>query len=61
VLWELAHIVHEADLADGRYDAPEAPGFDVALRGLSMVCADSETLAISRRLVDGVYEFRRET
>src|SRR5262249_358412 len=24
VLWELARIVHEADLADDRYDAPEA-------------------------------------
>ncbi len=29
VLWDLARIVHEADLADERYDAPEAAGFDV--------------------------------
>jgi hypothetical protein len=36
VLWDLARIVHEADLADERYDAPEAPGLDVLLRGLSM-------------------------
>ena len=26
VLWDLARIVHEADLADERYDAPEAQG-----------------------------------
>jgi hypothetical protein len=33
VLWDLARMVHEADLADDRYDAPEAPGLDVVLRG----------------------------
>jgi hypothetical protein len=31
--------VHEADLDDERFDAPEAPGLGVILRGLSMVCA----------------------
>ena len=40
VLWRIAAIVHEADLDDERYDAPEAPGLDVALRGLSMTCDD---------------------
>jgi hypothetical protein len=61
VLWDLARIVHEADLADDRYDAPEAAGFDVAFRGLSMVCPDDELLEIGRRLFDGLYEFRRRT
>jgi len=42
VLWEIAKIVHEADLADERYDAPEAPGLDVLLRGLSIVRGDEE-------------------
>jgi hypothetical protein len=37
VLWDIARIVHEADLGDERYDAPEAAGLDVLLRGLSMV------------------------
>jgi len=32
VLWRLAEIVHEADLDDGRYDAPEARGVDTVLR-----------------------------
>ena len=59
VLWDLARIVHEADLADDRYDAPEAPGVDVVLRGLSMVCGDEEVLALTGPLFDGLYEYRK--
>jgi hypothetical protein len=59
VLWDLARIVHEADLADDRYDAPEAPGLDVVLRGLSMVADDQEVIDLARRLFDGLYEHRR--
>ena len=58
VLWDIARIVHEADLDDERYDAPEAPGLDVLLRGLSMVRDDEEVLAISGPLFDGLYEYR---
>jgi hypothetical protein len=59
VLWEIAEIVHEADLADERYDAPEAPGLDVLLRGLSMVRDDVELLRLSGPLFDGLYEYRK--
>jgi hypothetical protein len=59
VLWEIAKIVHEADLADERYDAPEAPGFDVLLRGLSMTHPDDELLQISAPLFDALYEYRK--
>jgi hypothetical protein len=59
VLWDLARIVHEADLADDRYDAPEAPGLDVVLRGLSMVASDEEVITLTWRLFDGLYEHRR--
>jgi hypothetical protein len=59
VLWEIAEVVHEADLADERYDAPEAPGLDVLLRGLSMVREDDELLALSGPLFDGLYEYRK--
>jgi hypothetical protein len=59
VLWRLAEIVHEADLDDDRYDAPEAPGFDVALRGLSMVCSDEQTLHLTGPVFDGLYEYFR--
>jgi hypothetical protein len=59
VMWDLARMVHEADLADDRYDAPEAPGLDVLLRGLSLVCGDAEVLALTAPLFDGLYEYRR--
>jgi hypothetical protein len=59
VLWDIARIVHEADLADERYDAPEAAGLDVLLRGLSMTRDDDELLALSSPLFDGLYEYRR--
>ena len=59
VLWQLARIVHEADLADERYDAPEAPGLDVLLRGLSMIRDDAELLSLSGPLFDGLYEYRK--
>lgn len=59
VLWELAQIVHEADLDDERYDAPEARGLDVLVRGLSMTHGDPELLAVTAPLFDGLYEHRR--
>lgn len=59
VLWELARIVHEADLDDERFDAPEAHGLDVVLRGLSMVRGDPELVELSGALYDGLYEYLR--
>jgi hypothetical protein len=60
VLWELGRIVHEADLADERYDAPEARGLDVLIRGLSLTHGDDELLELTRPLFDGLYEYRRQ-
>jgi len=57
VLWAIARIVHEADLEDDRYDAPEAAGLDVLMRGLSMVRSDQEVLELTRPLYDGLYEY----
>jgi hypothetical protein len=59
VLWDIARIVHEADLADDRFDAPEAPGLDVICRGLAMLHDDDDVLAITGALFDGLYEHRR--
>jgi hypothetical protein len=59
VLWDVARIVHEADLADDRYDVPEAAGIDVLLRGLSMVRNDDEAVVVASALFDGLYEYRR--
>jgi len=61
VLWRLAQIVHEADIDDALYDAPEAAGLDVALRGLSLVGPDEQTLAVSGVVFDGLYEFYRRS
>jgi hypothetical protein len=60
VLWEIGRIVHEADLADERYDAPEATGLDVLIRGLSLTQEDEQLLALTGRLFDGLYEYRRQ-
>jgi hypothetical protein len=59
VLWEIGKAVHEADLADDRFDAPEAAGLDIICRGLSMSLPDDEVLAVTGPLFDGLYEYRR--
>jgi len=59
VLWKLAALIHEADLNDERFDAPEARGLDVALRGLSMIAADPRVLELTGPLFDGLYEYYR--
>jgi hypothetical protein len=61
VLWRIAEIVHEADLDDERYDAPEAPGLDVVLRGLSMTRSDVDILVLTGPIFDGLYEFYRRS
>jgi hypothetical protein len=59
VLWDVARIVHEADLDDERFVAPEAPGLDVIVRGLSMVHDDDRVIAVSVNVFEGLYEHRR--
>jgi hypothetical protein len=61
VLWRIAAIVHEADLEDDRYDAPEAAGLDVVLRGLSMVCDDATVLQLTGPVFDGLYEYYKRS
>ena len=59
-LEEIGRIVHEADLADDRYDAPSAAGLDILIRGLALTSqSDDATLAITYRLFDGLYEHTR--
>jgi len=60
-LEELGRTVHEADLADDRYDAPLAPGLDALIRGVSMTGEhDHDTLTITDRLFDGLYGYTRQ-
>ena len=58
-LASIGMIVHEADLGDERFDAPEAPGLDVLIRGLSFVYDDDGLLAAAAPLFDGLYEHCR--
>lgn len=60
-LEEIGRIVHEADLADDRFDAAIAPGLDALIRGVGMITADDEeTLAVTDRLFDGLYAYLRQ-
>jgi hypothetical protein len=59
VMWRIAAIVHEADLDDQRYDAPEAPGLDMVLRGLSMIRGDAEILRLTGPVFDAIYQYLR--
>jgi hypothetical protein len=60
VLEEISHIVHQADLDDDCYDAPAAAGLDMIIRGLTLTSSsDAETLTITDRLFDGLYEHTR--
>jgi len=60
VLWRLAGIVHQADLEDDTYDAPEAPGIDLVLRGLAVSHDDHQILAITGPIFDGIYQHCRD-
>ncbi|HEX2381649.1 MAG TPA: chromate resistance protein ChrB domain-containing protein [Acidimicrobiales bacterium] len=61
VLWDLARLVHEADLADDRYDEPAAAGVDAICRGLTLVADDQRVLDVGAVIFDGLYEQRRRT
>lgn len=58
-MWDLAQLVHEADLADDRFDEPGAPGLDIITRGLTLVLNDERVLELSSAVFDGLYEHRR--
>lgn len=61
VLWRIAEVIHQADIEDDVFDAPEAAGLDVALRGLSMTQPDDEVLRLTGPVFDGLHEyFRRQ-
>ena len=53
-LRRLAEIVHEADIGDERFDAPEAPGLDLAVRALAHRRSDAELFALTAVLYDGL-------
>ena len=61
-LARLGRVVHEADLRDERFDAPEAPGLDEVVRGLGAIARDDdELLLLTGPVYDGLYERWRQT
>ena len=53
-LARLGRIVHEADVEDERYDAPEAAGLDAIVRGMGQLLGDAALLEASRPIYDGL-------
>ena len=55
VLGRIAEIVHEADVDDDRFHAPEAAGLDAIIRGLSQIHDDERVRSITDEMFDGLY------
>jgi hypothetical protein len=53
-LRRLAQIVHEADIGDEEFDAPEAPGLDLVVRALGRGRPDLELFVLTDALYDGL-------
>jgi hypothetical protein len=52
----IGRVVHEADVGDERYDAPEAPGMDALIRGLALDARDDNHLiALTVPIYDALY------
>jgi hypothetical protein len=53
--------VHEADVEDEQYDAPEAAGFDLILRALSVAHDDDRVLELTHPIFDAVHDYLRRS
>lgn len=51
VLWKIAETIHEADVEDDRFDAPEAAGFDTIIRALGVDHDDEAVRAITATIL----------
>lgn len=62
VLWRLAQIVHQADVDDDLYDAPEAAGLDTIVRALGLDHDDETVRTTVATILESLYHYlRRET
>lgn len=60
VLWAIAEIVHEADVTDDRFDAPEAAGLDTIIRALGIDHTDEEVRSLTSTILSSWYEYLRQ-
>lgn len=62
VLWRLGQIIHQADVEDDLYDAPEAVGLDAIIRALGLDHPDDEVHRLTSIIFDSLEKYlRRET
>lgn len=62
VLWRIAEIVHQADVEDDKFDAPEAAGLDILIRALHTDHTDEQVRELTAELLNSLYNhLRRET
>lgn len=62
VLWRIAEMVHQADVEDDRFDAPEAAGLDSIVRALGLDHDDEEVRHITATMLTSLEQYlRRET
>lgn len=62
VLWRIAEIVHQADVEDDRFDAPEAAGLDTIVRALGTEHTDEEVRTVTATILSSLQRYlRRET
>ncbi len=55
VLWRIGQIVHQADVEDDLFDAPEAVGFDVIVRALGRDHDDEQVRELTATILDSLY------
>ncbi len=60
VLWRIGQIVHQADVEDDRFDAPEAPGFDMIIRALGSDHDDEAVRAQTAIMLNSMVAYFRE-
>lgn len=60
VLWRIGQIVHQADVEDDRFDAPEAPGFDMIIRALGSDHDDEAVRAQAAIILNSMVAYFRE-
>ncbi len=62
VLWRIGQIVHQADVEDDLFDAPEAAGLDVIIRALGLNHTDEEVRELTATILNSLEQYlKRET
>ena len=59
VLWKIGEIVHQADVEDDRFDAPEAAGLDRIVRALGVDHDDEQVRALTATILTSLEQYLR--